>query len=225
MESISRCRQFCRSTVGSKFIVGITGVLLSGFVLLHLLENTLILVGAETYNKYTHMLGQNLLVLYTLETILASIFLVHITTAVKLYFDGRKARPVAPRPASGEKAATFAARSMILTGLLVLVFLVWHLKSFRFGPHYDATYDGVVMRDLHKLVLEELSEGEELAIYLVAFAVLWAHLSHGVSAVFQSLGLMSSRAKRLRALALGFSTVVCLGYSGVLLWVYMRGGQ
>ncbi len=221
MESISRCRQFCRSSIGRKYTVAITGFLLCGFVLMHMSGNLLILVSAESYNRYAHQITHNPLLLYPAEFVLSLVFLIHIFSALRLAFENRKARGLTPlAPQGPDKSSSFAARSMALTGLVVLVFLIWHLKSFRFGPFYEITYEGNLMRDLHRLVVEKFTKTEEIAIYLLALGALWTHLSHGVSALFQTVGLLSSGNRRLRKLALGFATVITLGFAAQPLYIY-----
>lgn len=186
----------------------------------------LILVSPELYNEYSYGLTKNLIFLYGVEAILLVIFLVHIGTAVLLARNNAKARPRSPqRPDSRDKAASFASRTMVLSGLLALVFLVLHLITFRFGTHYDVTYAGVAMRDLHRLVVEKFSDPLYFGWYLFSMAVLWLHLSHGFSALFQSLGFVGSSSRRLRVAAYCFASVIAFGFAIQPMYVFLGGGR
>ncbi len=216
---------FC-TTVGRKTLVAVTGFAISGFALLHMSGNLLLFAGAEAYNKYCYQLTHNKAFAYTGEVILGSLFLVHILVALRLAWLNRQARFVKPVCAgSGEKRATFASRTMVYTGLLLLVFLVWHLKSFRFGEETTVVYDGVTMRDLYSLVVHEFQETGEIIFYCFSVLVLGLHLSHGISALFQSLGLASSGSCKLRLFAYGFALIVAGGFLSQPLYLYFAGGR
>jgi succinate dehydrogenase / fumarate reductase, cytochrome b subunit len=214
------------STVGKKAVVGLTGFFLSGFTLLHMSGNLILFAGGEAYNKYTYQMTSNKAFAYTGEVILALLFVVHILLALSLANDNRKARPVKPTSAgSGTKRASFASRTMVYSGLLLLVFLYWHLKEFRFGMHYTVTYGGVEMRDMFRVVMEEFRDPVQVAAYSFFVIVLGLHLNHGVSAFFQSLGLASSLDCRLRKLSWGFCTLVAVGFLTQPLYIHFTGGQ
>lgn len=220
-------RNLVCTSVGKKQIVGLSGLALSGFVLMHMAGNMLILVGPEAYNKYSHALVSNPL-LPAVELVLLAVFLFHVWFAFSLARDNRRARPVTPyqlpRPGSADRA-DFGSRTMIYTGLLTFVFVVLHLWTFKYGTHYSATYGGVEMRDLHKLVLEKFGEPLYAGYYIFSMVVLFAHLSHGFGAVFQSLGFASVRNPRLRKLSWAFAAVVAAGFVSQPLYVMLRGGH
>ncbi len=179
----------CRtSLITKKAIVGVTGFILAGFVLMHMLGNALLFLGPETYNLYSHKLTSNP-ALYAVEAILVVAFVLHIFYATWLTKISRAARPVgyAVSP-NGEKGASLASRTMIYHGALLLAFAILHLQTFKFGPYYEVTYDGVVMRDLYRLVIEVFASTNYVIWYCVSMAFLIVHLYHGVSSIFQSWG-------------------------------------
>ena len=192
-----------------------------------MLENILILIGAEAYNKWAHLLLSNPLV-YVAEAGLIAIFLVHIFFAAYLYQTNRAARPVSPSlKAAAEKAARFGSTSMILTGALVLVFLVLHLLTFKFGTVYTVSYNGVEMRDLHKLVVEVFKDPLQFAWYLIAMVPLGVHLSHGFSALFQTMGLASGREPLLKRIGWAFAVLVAAGFFSqpIYAFFFLPGGK
>ncbi len=217
---------FLCSTIGRKALVALSGIGVSGFALMHMSGNLILFAGPEAYNKYCYQLTHNKIFAYTGEVILAALFLVHIIGALSLANDNRKARGVKPASSgSGAKQASFASRSMVYTGLLVLVFLVWHLKSFRFGPETTVVYDGIEMRDIYSLVAHEFTELGEVIFYVFSVLVLGLHLSHGVSALFQTLGYTTSKDCRFRCLAKGFALLVAGGFISQPLYLYFKGGN
>lgn len=200
------------TSVGKKLWVAVTGIGLSGFVLLHMSGNLLLLAGPEMFNKYAHALTSNPLLLPA-EIGLVGIFVVHVYLAVTLNIKNRAARGVGPSErASCAKAARFGSKYMVLTGLLIFVFIVLHLRDFKFGPEYMVTYNGVEMRDLYRVVHHEFHEAGDVGLYIFAMLVLFVHLSHGVSAVFQSLGLGSVKNCCLKKIGWGFALLVAGGF-------------
>ncbi len=220
-----QAKQVFWNSVGKKQLVGLTGLGLSGFVLMHMAGNMLILVGAKAYNHYGHAIVSNPL-LYVAEVGLVVLFLVHIALALSLAKDNRAARPVAPyQLPKGEERASFASRTMVYSGLLILVFTILHLITFKYGPNYPVTYDGVEMRDLHRLVIEKFNEPLYFGWYLICLVVLGLHLSHGISASFQSLGLLSSKHPRLKCIAWGFAALVAGGFISQPFYAILCGGK
>lgn len=179
----------CRtSLITKKAIVSATGLILAGFVLMHMLGNLLLFLGPRIYNEYSHKITSNP-ALYLVEAILLVAFVLHIFYASWLTKISRAARPVgyAVSP-NGEKAASLPARTMIYHGAVLLAFIVLHLQTFKYGPYYEVTYDGVVMRDLYRLVIEIFASTNYVIWYCVSMLLLILHLYHGVSSIFQSWG-------------------------------------
>ncbi len=222
----SNCRSIGCSSVVRKQVVALSGMALCGFMLTHMLENMLILVGAEIYNRYTHFLTSNPLI-PAAEVGLALLFVVHILMAIVVTAENRSARSKeATLKPNGEKDARFGSRSMILSGLLVLAFLVLHLITFRFGDYYRVSYGGVEMRDLYRLVIEKFNDPLYTAWYVFALLVLGVHLSHGASAFVQTLGLGSVRNAQLRRAGWIFAFVVAVGFiSQPLYAILIVGGR
>lgn len=217
---------FLKSSVGRKFLVAITGLGLSGFVLTHMAGNMLMFVGPEAYNTYGHKLTSNPLI-YIAEAGLLVMFIVHMGLALKLALENKQARNKAPsqQPSNCEKSARFGSRFMALTGILVLAFVVLHLITFKYGPYYPVTYNGVEMRDLHRLIVEKFKSPVYSGWYLFSMAVLFVHLAHGFSAAFQSLGLFSVRNCLIKKLGWLFAFLVAGGFFIQPIYGYFYGGN
>lgn len=223
---MSAIKLLFRSSVGKKFIVGLTGIGLVLFAISHMAANLLIVINPEAFNGYGHAMTSNKAFYYTAETFLFGMFIIHISLAIKLALENKTARPTDPsRLPKDAKLASFASRSMIFSGLILLVFLILHLKTFRFGVHYPITYDGVEMRDLYRLTLEVFSDPIYAFGYIFAMLVLGLHLSHGVSAVFQSLGVAASNESCLRKVALTVAVVLAVGFMTAPIAIFFCGGS
>jgi succinate dehydrogenase / fumarate reductase, cytochrome b subunit len=218
-------KSWISSSVGKKQVVGLTGFAIAAFALSHMAGNMLILVSAKAYNYYGHTLVTNPL-LPVAEILLLVAFVVHIVFAVQLSIANRRARPIGNVSAgSGLKRASFASRSMILSGLLVLVFLILHLISFKYGTYYTVVYDGIEMRDLHRLIVEKFRDPVYFVWYLISLLVLGLHLSHGIGALLQSLGFNSNRAPWVRQVSWAFAIVIAGGFIAQPVWVMCCGGN
>lgn len=220
-----RLKYFFCTSIGKKYLVALSGLGLGGFVLTHMSGNMLILAGGETYNKYSYALVSNPLILVA-ELGLLALFAAHVYFAISLTLANRHARPVAPfqLPDYGnDKRAEFASRSMIYTGLLTFVFLVLHLWTFKYGAHYSVTYQGVEMRDLHRLVLEKFRQPLYVVWYLFSLLVLGVHLSHGFTATLQSLGFQSVRNRCLKKAGWALTALIIVGFMSQPIYVFMGG--
>lgn len=214
------------SSVMKKQAMGITGLLLCGFLISHLAGNCLIYVGPEAFNTYAHKLVTNPLI-YVAEAVLALIFLSHIGLAAKLTIENKIARPTnyyMKQPTG--RGSTLASSTMPITGLIILVFLVLHIIQFKFGPYYEATYEGVVMRDLYRLLIEYFSSPIAVVWYIFCMAALGLHVSHGFWSAFQSIGFNHPKyTPVLKVLAKFYAFFVFVGFSALPIYCYMQGAK
>ncbi|MCS6838404.1 MAG: succinate dehydrogenase cytochrome b subunit [Bdellovibrionaceae bacterium] len=216
-------RSYLSSTVGKKFVMGVTGLIWAGFVFLHMLGNLLIFAGPEVYNSYAHQLTSSGLI-YVAEFILLGALLTHVILAIQLTLSNRAARGSQPYActARGSKSVLLSSRTMMFHGSMLLVFLITHLMGFKFGNYYETTVNGVVMRDLHRLVVEVFSQPLAVLWYLVALVLLGVHLSHGVGSIFQSLGLKTlSNEALIKSLSWTYAIVVTLGFLSQPIYVFL----
>lgn len=215
---------FLGSTVGKKYLMGITGLIWAGFVLAHMAGNLLIFVSHDAYNAYGHALTSGNII-YVAEAILVSALLVHVLCALSLTKDNRVAKGQRYAvTASGKKKVSLASRTMAVQGSLILVFVIWHLITFKFGTHYETTVNGVVMRDLARLMVEVFQSPGYVGWYLVCLILLGFHLSHGVGSTFQSLGLMEGTYRNLwKKLSYGYAVIVALGFIAQPVYIFLAG--
>lgn len=217
---------FFRSSIGKKQIMATSGLLLCGFLISHLIGNCLIYAGADTYNHYSHMLITNPL-LVPAEIILLLIFLSHIGLAFRLTVENHQARPQKyfVKTHTG-RGANFASSTMPYTGLIIFMFLIWHLVMIKFGTHYSTTVEGVEMRDLYRLLQEHFSHPLNVVGYVFSVCALGVHVGHGFWSAFQSLGINHPRyTPKIKLISRLFGVAMALGYSALPLYMYLQGGK
>jgi succinate dehydrogenase / fumarate reductase cytochrome b subunit len=190
-----------RSPIGKKLITGITGLGLAVFVLEHMVGNLAMFTGNDAYNEYAHFLASLGPLLYAAEAVIVAFFLFHIINGIQIWQGKRKARPIGYdtyKSAGKPSQQSTSSRSMIITGSILGIFLVFHLVSFKFGPGgpgnasaaYVTSVGGEEMRDLAKLVREKFSSPFYTFGYTFIMLLLVAHLRHGIWSALQSLGAM-----------------------------------
>lgn len=213
---------FLGSTVGKKYIMGITGLIWAGFVLAHMAGNLLIFVSHDAYNAYGHAITSGNIV-YIAETVLILALISHVSMAVSLTLMNKAAKETKYAvAASGQKKVSLASRTMAVQGSLILVFVILHLITFKFGTHYETTVNGVAMRDLAKLMVEVFQSPSYVAWYIVCLFLLGFHLKHGVGSSFQSLGLMEGTYRNLwKNLSCIYGFVVALGFIAQPLYIFL----
>ncbi len=222
---LSRCG-FLHSSIGKKQIMAVSGLGLCGFLVMHLLTNSLILIGPDTYHRATNMIGTHPL-LYPAEAGLFGLFLLHICLAIKLTIENHQARPQKyyMKVQSG-RGGNFASASMPYTGAIILGFLVWHIVCIKFGPQYTTSLDGMEVRDFYKLLGEHFSRPLNVLGYVFSVCALGVHVGHGLWSALQSLGLHHPRyTPKLKLISKIFGLLIAVGYSTLPIYLYLQGGK
>jgi len=185
-----------KSSVGKKWIMALTGIMLMGFVLFHMIGNLKMYLGAEDFNHYAEFLRQLLVpiipptgVLWILRIGLIAAFALHIQSAYALTRINRKARPVNYKSPRDYVAVNWAARTMRWSGIIVGLFLLWHLADLTWGWANPDFVNG----NPYENVATSLDRAPVAALYIIANIALGVHLYHGAWSIFQSLGSMSAR--------------------------------
>jgi succinate dehydrogenase / fumarate reductase cytochrome b subunit len=182
---------FISSSVGRKWIVGLTGVALVGFVTGHLLGNLQIFLGQEAINKYAaflHGLGE---ILWAIRFALLAIAVAHIYFTIQLTRENRAARPV-KYAVGGYRASTRASRTMIVSGLILLCFIVFHLLHYtahKVDPSFADLHDAKGRHDVYRMIILGFKNIWASAFYVVGMFLLCQHMSHGIVSFAQTLGI------------------------------------
>jgi succinate dehydrogenase / fumarate reductase cytochrome b subunit len=183
--------RYLRSSIGAKHVMALSGVLLLLFAIVHMLGHLQMFGGPDMYNAYAHFLQDLWEVKWPVRAGLVGLVTVHVITAVTLVAKNRAARPEAYavyRPV----VSSAAGRSMALTGLVVLAFLIFHILHFTLGevqPEYFHHFDSKGRWNAYGMFVHGFTNPAIYGSYFVGIALLAMHLGHGASAWFQSLGL------------------------------------
>ena len=212
---------YFKSAIGRKQLMAATGLVWALFVLTHMAGNLLILVSADAYNKYAHAIVNNPF-LYIAEAGLLGTLALHILNGIWLTAENRSARTHKhAMPTNGAKSAKFQSRFMAFHGTILLVFIVLHIITFKYGPYYETVVDGVQVRDLHRLVIEVFQSPIYVAWYLVALVGVGLHLSHGLYSSFASLGVFHPKfSPLLQKIGYLYAVIVAAGFIVQPIYVY-----
>jgi succinate dehydrogenase / fumarate reductase, cytochrome b subunit len=211
------------SSIGQKFVMGITGLLLCGFLAAHLAGNLLLFAGAEWFNDYAHKLHEQWELVAVAEAGLVVLFLAHIYLAFATSFGNAQARDeqYAIKQPKVRGRVIGANTWMFASGAVVLGFVLLHLVDLRLGLRPGMKY-------LHesdpsapfKNTLMILSNPVSRVFYTIGAIILGIHLSHGFASAFQSLGLNHPKYMRLiKIVGLLFSVAIAVGFASIALFV------
>jgi succinate dehydrogenase / fumarate reductase cytochrome b subunit len=219
--------RFFSSSVGTKILIAVTGLSLFGFLIVHLAGNLLLLVGPASFNHYSDKLISNPLI-YIAEAGLAALFVLHVFKTLTNWAANRSARPVGYQMkqwAGYTSRKTVGSTTMIYTGVVTFVFVLLHLKTFKFGSWYQAAGEPEV-RDLYRLTMEVFSNPAYVGFYVICMVLIFLHLRHGLSSALQSLGVNHPRYNRL-VLTIGTVLAVLIGggFALIPIWAFLVGGR
>ncbi len=226
-DSFSR---FYASSIGKKILVAVTGLILAGFVLGHMIGNLLVFVGPDAINEYGHMLQTALhgtgVWFARVGLLLATV--IHVVATIQVTRANRVARPDS-YGRHKQQVCSRSSRIMIWSGLTILAFIIYHLLHFtvRSGNDYDTyktTLHGQTVHDVYRMVIAGFSWLPAVVFYLIAMVLLCSHLSHGVKSVFQTLGISTDKTEPMYgALARVFAAVILIGNCSIPIAIYFFG--
>jgi succinate dehydrogenase / fumarate reductase, cytochrome b subunit len=202
-----------RSSIGKKFVMAASGLALFGFVIVHMLGNLQIFLGPEPLNAYGEFLKSKPGLLWTARLGLLLMMIVHILMSVQLTRENRAARPVGYDKAK-PPSASYASRTLFMSGLIIFAFLVYHLMHFTLGltnPEFIHLEDAQGRHDVYRMSVLGFSRPVVSFFYIFAMGLLCLHLSHGVSSWVQSLGWRSKNWAGIDRFAKGAALLIFLG--------------
>jgi succinate dehydrogenase / fumarate reductase cytochrome b subunit len=206
---------FYRSAIAKKWLMAVSGIILLGYVLAHLVGNLKVFLGKDDINHYAEWLRElgepalpHEVLLWGMRIVLLAAFVIHIVAAYQLTMMNRRARPEAYRSPRDYVAADFASRTMRWTGVIVLLFVIFHLLDLTFGTVNPGYEGGNVYRNM----IASFERVPVAIAYIVANLALGIHIFHGAWSMFQSLGLNNPRYNAWRRyFAMGFAGAITTG--------------
>jgi succinate dehydrogenase / fumarate reductase cytochrome b subunit len=223
---------FVSSSIGKKILVALTGAILVIFVLGHMIGNLLVFVGADAINEYGHLLQSSLHgagVWIARLVIFGSIF-VHVILTIQLTKANRAAR-TERYGFEATQVASKSSRTMIFSGLTILAFFVYHILHFTvrawhgFGTaKYEIEIDGHKAHNVYQMVIDGFSWAPASIVYIIAMLMLCSHLSHGVSSLFQTLGLNTEKTAPLfKKLGWAYALLILVGNCSIPIAILVFG--
>ena len=189
----NRLAALYRTTVGKKLVIAVSGLMLFIFVVTHLAGNLQIFLGADKLNDYAALLRRMPELLWLARIGLLAALAVHVVTSVQIVIINRRARPIR-YVVKRDVETNYAARTMAISGPLVLLYVIYHLAMFTFlvaGPGYSDT-------DIYRNVVLAFQMPAISGIYIAAMLLLGLHLYHGLWSMLHTLGISSQRYRWLR---------------------------
>ncbi len=220
-------RLLVSSSLGKKYIMGITGLLLCGFLVTHLAGNLLMYVSPAVYNEYAHTLHKQEVLIKVAEVGLLVLFGLHLYLAFSLTKHNRDARGVAYEVSKtkngSEQAPVRTDAWMMWSGVVILGFLIVHLSDFHLESSPDIAYktEAGEHKEPFAKAIAVLTNPIHAGIYIAGTIFLCAHLSHGFSSAFRSLGISHPKYNRfIRVLGYFFAVIFGLGFATFPIWAY-----
>lgn len=174
------------STIGRKYAMALSAMFLLIFLIIHLVINLTSVISADVFNEASHFMGHNPLIQFLMQPILGFAVIFHFVMGFILELKNNKARPV--KYAVNKNSSSWISRNMIISGAVILAFLVLHIADFWY-PTISKNYFGVEGAESEFAHLQEkFSELWRVVFYVICFVLLGLHLAHGFQSSFQSIG-------------------------------------
>lgn len=202
------------SSVGKKFIQATSGLFLVFFLLVHLIINLTLFLGPDSFNAASHFMGTNPFI-QVMQPILGIGFLIHIIYGIILELKNWKSRPIKYAKNNVGANSSWMSRNMIYTGIMILAFLVLHMK------HYFLPFKTTHIDNHYEFVVELFKNPIYTLIYVVAFILLGLHLMHGFQSSLTTTGVRQEKYKKsIVNLGTAYSIFISVGFIAIALWFH-----
>lgn len=212
--------RFLNSSIGLKILMAISGLMLVGFLIGHLSGNLLVYAGPDAINNYARTLREYMPILWVLRVGTLFAFLIHVYTGIKLTRMNRAASSRAYQVNNPQKAS-LGSRTMALSGLVVLSFVLFHLAHLTFKwthPEFSVLGD----YDVYSMLLVSFHSPVVSLFYIISVSLLMFHLNHGLTSLFQTLGLYHKKhSPMIRTVGPLFSSALALGFISIPLSIWL----
>jgi succinate dehydrogenase / fumarate reductase cytochrome b subunit len=221
------------SSLGKKYIMAVSGFVMFVFVIGHLAGNLQIFLGPEAINRYGHFLQSNPEIIWPARIFLLLMLVLHIWAAVKLSSENKAARPI-PYANWQPVGSTYASRTMLMSGIIIFIFIVYHLLHFTAqwqyingtGKNFVDFMDPEKRHDIFKMMVVGFSKFWVSGFYILGMALLCLHLSHGTSSMFQSMGWKSPvYGPFLDKASRWFAVAIFIGYTSIPVAILLGYGK
>lgn len=209
---------FYQSSIGKKWIVALTGLVLVLFVIGHMLGNLQIFLGQETLNVYAEKLQSLGDLLWVIRAFLLGAVLLHIFTTIRLAIQNAMARPE-KYEVKKRVASTAAARTMLMSGLILIAFIIFHILHYTamaFDPAWKTWVDEAGRHDVYRMMIVGFQNPLVSGFYILSVFLLCLHMSHGIQSFLQTLGARTRGfAAGMSKASVAISWLVFAGYAAI----------
>ncbi|MGO3183952.1 MAG: succinate dehydrogenase cytochrome b subunit [Aequorivita sp.] len=215
------------TSIARKFAMALSGLFLVFFLAQHLTINTTSVISPETFNSWSEFMGNNIIVQFVLQPILAFGVVFHFIMGFVLEIRNRGARSIKYQSYKGNNNSTWASRNMLISGAVILAFLGLHFYDFWF-PEMNLKYiQGGPLDDTryYTELVHKFQSPVRTGLYCLAFVLLMLHLWHGFASSFQSIGWNNKYAKGLRGFTKVYAIVIPLGFIFIALYLHFNGAH
>lgn len=214
------------SIIGKKIFLGFSGMVLLGFIVGHLLGNLSVFAGEDAINSYAYFLHNNKILLYTARVFLLFMLIVHIYFSFSLTYLNNAAREK-DYTCKQNINSTFASRTMIYSGLMILCFIVFHLLHFTLGkiqPQFYGITDDKNRVNVYSMLINNFTNPFISAIYIFAMLCLGLHLSHAFFSVCQTFSIVNTHNSihKARNISVIVSAIIIVGYVSIPLTIFLK---
>lgn len=223
-EQGSQGKSMWNSTISLKLVVAVSGAVLLLFVIGHMVGNLQVFLGPEVFNAYGEKLRMFPALLWVVRAAIACFALVHIIATLRLTLLNNAARPIDYAKKRSVKAS-FSSRTMVLSGLMLLAFVIYHLAHYTWkitNPQYQTLLDAHSKPDIYAMVIAGFSNPIISIAYAIAMVLLGFHLSHGIASIFQTAGLATTHTlPKYERAALVITILLVAGYVSIPLSILL----
>ncbi|MDR6516630.1 succinate dehydrogenase cytochrome b subunit [Chryseobacterium camelliae] len=212
------------STIGRKYAMALSAIFLLIFLVMHLAVNLLSVFGETAYNNASQFMGYNPLIQFIMQPVLIFAVIYHFVMGFVLEIKNKKARPINYAMNRGSDNSSWSSRNMILSGAVILAFLVLHMYDFWFHEMNYKYVNGLPIEesrfwgDLHA----KFADVWRVVLYVISFVLLGLHLSHGFQSSFQSLGARHPKyMPMLRRVSIWYSILIPLGFIFIAIYHFI----
>ena len=204
-----------QTSIGRKFLMAVTGLILIGFITGHMIGNLQIFLGQAQLNKYAHALQSLGAGLWAIRGFMLAVLVVHMWLSIRLWLENRAARPTGYAK-SNNVQASYGSRTMIYTGALVFFYVIYHLAHFTAVTTDPSLVQYKADLDVYSMVIAGYQILWVSLVYIGAMILLAFHLSHAISSFLQTLGLNKPTMQpKIKAVATLWAVIVAVGYISI----------
>ncbi len=213
------------SSIGKKLVMAITGICLILFLVIHLINNLTLYAGPDLFNTVVEKLESIKPLIRVVEIILGLIFILHIFNGVRLWIENKKARPVNYKINGSSKNTTVFSRTAFITGSIIFIFLVIHLRTF-----WVSFNMGSPLAESHRyydIIVEAFQSPVYSGLYVVAVLLLGFHLNHGFQSAFQTFGWNHKKYFPLiEKIGTIYAVIMTIGFASIpIYFLFFLGGK